>query len=211
VIVYEGPDTTGREIGRSGIQSIAAPTDLVPKWVDVPFPYRPSSVPMEITVALVIGDDVREITKVNNGATAFIGGRTPDYPPPMLLQLDPIEVAPGDTVAVTGRYFRDGLVVLESESVGDNLSGEFVDAGHLTVTVKAEAPEGIHLVSVRNPDGLQSNLLPLKVTIGGPQPTPTRTARPPRPTETATVSPTPRRTAAPPGTTIYLPFALKTR
>jgi hypothetical protein len=189
VALHEGPEATGTVIGTDAVGTIEAPVDLVPRHVEVFFPYDPAALPAEVTVVLDAADAIFEIAEVNNVATAVIGGRAPDYPPPMITGLEPVQVAAGGSVALAGRGFRAGVAVLESETPATHLALAFVDGEHLTLSVDPAAPAGTYLVSARNVDGLQSNLVPLVVT------------------DEAVATPTPPPTATPRRPTIYLPIA----
>jgi hypothetical protein len=192
VEAHVGPSRDGPLIDTVTLPAVEAPIDLTPRWLEVTFDHRPAETPSYVTVVLDPEETIPEITEVNNVFTALIGGRTVDFPPPMLVSLDPNVVGPGGEVAATGRFFRDGIAVLESESESSNLEVEFVDRQHLIIRVARDAPEDAYLVSVRNPDGQVSNLLPLRVSTEAPTPTPKPSA-----------SPEPRSTL------IYLPAAFK--
>ncbi len=180
VHVHDGPDESGPLIGTAIIPVIAAPNDLVPKWQEVRISYLPPGLPREITVVLDPDERIPEVTEANNVATAVIGGAAPDYPPPMLLSIEPSTVLPGGEVRLTGRNFRAGIVALESESPSRRLTATLKDEDELIVAVDPSTPDATYLVSVRNPDGLQSNLLPLTVSREPRTPTPTPTVRPAR-------------------------------
>jgi hypothetical protein len=118
---------------------------------------------MELTVALDPSGTLLEVTELNNVAIAEIGGAAPDYPPPMLLGLAPTEVLAGSQVALDGRNFRPGLIALSAQSPAPYLTATFTDNAHARLIVSPTAPDGIALVSLANPDGRQSNVLPLRI------------------------------------------------
>jgi hypothetical protein len=145
----------------------------VPKWQEVEFDYRPIRTPEYVTVVLDPDDEIAEITDANNVFTALVGGRTQELAPPVLLAFEPSSVAPGDSLDAVGRSFRDPVAVLESEIVSSNLAATYVGPSRLSIQVASDAPEGTYLVSVRNPDGQTSNIMPLTVSSDEPPPTPT--------------------------------------
>ncbi|MHC4548751.1 MAG: hypothetical protein ACYTEZ_08225 [Planctomycetota bacterium] len=161
VTVHEGLDATGPVIGSGTIPSIEAPTDLVPRSQTLQVAYAPASLPVLVTVVV---DPIQEITHRNNVVTARVGGPAPDLPPPMLASIQPLAVAAGGEVALHGKNFVDGAVALASESVSSLFTAVFLDGGQMTLEVSAGAPTGVHLISLKNPDGKKSNLLPLAVT-----------------------------------------------
>jgi hypothetical protein len=178
VRLYEGRGTDGSVIGTETIPLIEAPLDLVPRTEIVRFDNRPSGRQQLVTVELDPEDALDEITEVNNIATAVVGGRAPDYSPPMLIELDPSVASPGDSVRVGGRHFREGIEALSWESPTTDMEATYVDGQSLILQTAPEADVGVYLVSVRNVDGLQSNLLPLRLTRDTPGPTPSPTGLP---------------------------------
>jgi len=163
VNLYEGPEATGPLVGTDTAALIEAPNDLVPRWVEVVFPYSPPASPQQITVSVDPGDLIYEVTERNNGVTVTIAGTAPSLPPPMLIQLDPGTTPPGTSTTVRGRNFQPGVEALSSEAPTILLVATFLDDETLALDVDPAAPETVYLFSVRNPDGKVSNLLPLTV------------------------------------------------
>ena len=161
VTAYAGLDVTGTAIGSAQTGPIDAPLDLVPRSETVTIPYEPGALPVAVTVVVA---PTAEITHENNVATAWIGGAAPDLPPPMLLALSPLSAPAGSEVEVLGAGLQAGATALSSESASPALALDVHDAEHATLRLGAALPAGVQLVSVRNPDGKQSNLLPLTVT-----------------------------------------------
>ncbi|MHC4470247.1 MAG: CARDB domain-containing protein [Planctomycetota bacterium] len=157
-------DAGSMEIGTETIASLEAPTDLVPRSATAVFSHVPADLPASVTVVVDPEGAVAEITEENNRAAARIGGEIADPPPPMLTGLSSTTVAAGGEVEITGKHFEDGIVALVSEAPTTLLSVDLSDAEHLTATVAASAPPGVYLVSVENPDGKRSNLVPLTAT-----------------------------------------------
>ena len=163
--LHAGAGPQAPVLWETNLPPIPAPLDLVPRWLDVFVPFNPPQLPMELTAMLDPADTLLEVTEQNNTATAVIGGLAPEYPPPMLTGLVPTEVLAGGQVTVLGRNFRPGLIPLQAQSPAPYLSVAFVDESHAVLTVAPTAPDGIALVSVANPDGRQSNVLPLRVRV----------------------------------------------
>ncbi|MHC4340110.1 MAG: hypothetical protein ACYSX0_07860 [Planctomycetota bacterium] len=161
VTVHEGLDATGPVIGTGTIPTIEAPTDLVPRSQTLPFTWLSASLPAFVTVVL---DPIQEITLENNVATARVGGGAPGLPPPMLASIQPLTVAAGGEALLHGKNFVDGAAALASESASSLFTAVFLSSEQMRLQVSAVAPPGIHLISLRNPDGKKSNLLPLTVT-----------------------------------------------
>jgi len=162
VSVFRGADAGGAWIGTQTISLLDAPVDLMPRYVDLTFPYAQSA-PEQVTVVLEL-QSALEITRANNSATAWVGAPVADPPPPMLISAEPSPVSAGQTVRLTGRNFQAGLAVMESEAPAPDLELEFLDSKTLELTLPADLPAGVLLLSVENPDGKGSNLLPLWVT-----------------------------------------------
>jgi len=162
VSIFEGAGSSGNMIGSDTIALLEAPVDLVPRFVDLTFPFNPDSAPVQVTVVIEL-EGVPEITPVNNVAIAFIGAEATDLPPPMIVRLDPIYAAPGETVQLIGRNFQPDVTVLESESATQLLSVDYLDSERLDLNVGSSLNAGPLLISVMNSDGKKSNLLPLQV------------------------------------------------
>jgi len=161
VTAYEGTDTSGTVIGTGTIAALEAPTDLVPRSAEITLAHTPGALPAAVTVVI---DQQAEITHRNNTATAWIGGGSPDLPPPMLTGLEPATVAAGEQVTIAGRNFAPGTMALAGEAPTTLFTATFVDAEQLTLEVDAATPPGTYLISVVGPAGKRSNLLPLVVT-----------------------------------------------
>jgi hypothetical protein len=114
-------------------------------------------------VTVVIDQQV-EITHANNTATAWIGGASPELPPPMLTAVEPSTVAAGGQVTIEARSSAPGTIALAGEAPTALFTVTFVDAEQLKLEVDAATPPGTYLISVAGPDGKRSNLLPLTVT-----------------------------------------------
>ena len=134
----------------------------MPRSETVSFRYAPVYLPRAVTV--VLGHAGGQITDENDVATAWIGGAEPDLPPPVLIGLEPVTVLAGGQVALTGRELQPGIVALLSDAPTGLLVVDRLDAESATLQVDASLPAGVHLISLRNPDGRKSNLLPLTVT-----------------------------------------------
>jgi hypothetical protein len=163
VRLHPGAGTNTPLLVETNLASVPAPTDLVPRWIDVFLPYTPPELPVELTAALDPSDALLEVTEFNNSATATIGGTLPEYPPPMVTALTPAEVHAGSQVTLDGRNFRPGLIALAAQSLTSHFAATFQDDTRVLVTVAPMAPDGLTLLSVANPDGQQSNVLPLRV------------------------------------------------
>jgi hypothetical protein len=157
-------DADGGEIGTRTLTALDAPTDLVPRSVTVVFPHAPARLPASVSVVVDPADGVAEITEENNRAIARIGAESADPPPPMLTGFSSSTVAPGTDVILFGKHFQAGLEVFASEEPTPHLAVTNTGPGSVKLTVAPGAPPGVHLVSVVNPDGRRSNLLPLQVT-----------------------------------------------
>lgn len=168
VRLHDGRDAEGTVIGTESLPGLEAPLDLVPRQRQVLVPFVPPSLPREITVVLDPENRIPEISEVNNTATAVIGAAVPSYPPPMLMAVDPTTAAAGGQVVLSGRNFRPGLVALASEDPTEMFSVEWIDEEQLVLRLEPTVPPATYLVSVRNLDHRQSNLLPLRVTEGLP-------------------------------------------
>jgi hypothetical protein len=81
----------------------------------------------------------------------------------MLTGLAPTEVLAGSQVTLDGRNFRPGLIALAAQSPTPHFAATVQDETRALVTVAPIAPDGLALLSVANPDGRQSNVLPLRV------------------------------------------------
>ena len=161
VTVYAGLDATGTVIGSADTGPIDAPLDLVPRSETVTIPHEPAVLPAAVTVVV---EPVQEITHENNAATAWIGGAAPDLPPPMLIALTPLTAPAGSAISVQGAGLQVAATALSSESASPDLELEVHDAERATLQLDPALPAGVYLVSVRNPDGKKSNLLPLTIT-----------------------------------------------
>jgi hypothetical protein len=161
--LHAGVSTNAPLLVETNLPPIAAPTDLVPQWLDILMPFTPPQLPMELTAILDPADALAEVTELNNTATATIGGALPEYPPPVLTALTPTDVLAGSQVTLDGRNFRPGLTALAAQSPTPHFTATFVDATRALLTVSPTAPDGVALLSVANPDGHQSNVLPLHV------------------------------------------------
>ncbi|MHC4972073.1 MAG: IPT/TIG domain-containing protein [Planctomycetota bacterium] len=161
VTAYEGTDTSGAVIGTANLAALEAPTDLVPRFADLTLAHTPGALPAAVTVVI---DQQFEVTPANNTATAWIGGASPDLPPPMLTSLEPATVAAGGQLTIEGRNFVPGTTALAGEAPTTLFTAMFVDAEQLALQVDASTPPGTYLISVAGPDGKRSNLLPLAVT-----------------------------------------------
>jgi hypothetical protein len=81
----------------------------------------------------------------------------------MLIGITPAVVLAGSQVVLEGRNFHPGLTALSGQSPAPYLTATFLDDTHAVLTISPTAPDGVSLVSVANPDGQQSNVLPLQV------------------------------------------------
>jgi hypothetical protein len=82
----------------------------------------------------------------------------------MLLALDPVEIPRAGLTDLIGRNLREGASLLVSESPTGEFAVQRLEPGRMVLTADAGTAPGVYLISVRNPDGQQSNLLPLRVT-----------------------------------------------
>ena len=162
VSVFRGAGAGGTLIGTQTIALLDAPVDLVPRYVDLIFSYAPSG-PEQITVVLEMQPTL-EITMANNSATAWVGAPVADPPPPMLISAEPSPAYAGQTVRLTGRNFQVGLALMESEAPAAGIGVDYLDPETLELILPADLSAGVLLLSVENPDGKGSNLLPLSVT-----------------------------------------------
>jgi hypothetical protein len=161
--LHAGASTDAPLLLETNLGLLSAPADLAPRWTDVFVPFTPPQLPMELTAVLDPADTLLEITELNNCVTAAIGGAMPDYPPPMLLALTPTEVTAGSAVELAGRNLRPGLSAWSSQSPTADFTMIFLDDRRALLHVAPTAPDGLALISVANPDGDQSNVLPLRV------------------------------------------------
>lgn len=69
----------------------------------------------------------------------------------------------GSQLTLHGRYFRPGLTALEAQAPTTDFGAAFVGDTRAVLTLALTAPDGTVLVSAANPDGRQSNVLPLRV------------------------------------------------
>ncbi|MFQ5459388.1 MAG: hypothetical protein ACE5EL_01200 [Anaerolineae bacterium] len=113
-----------------------------------------------------------EITEANNVVTAVIGGDGPDYPPPMLIAADPLRVLPGQAISITGRNLMVRADALAFGAAVPWLAVDVVGDAAAVLTVAMGAPEGVAPISLHNPDGQESNPLPITITSSGPAPGP---------------------------------------
>jgi hypothetical protein len=81
----------------------------------------------------------------------------------MLLALTPNEVTAGSAVELSGRNLRSGLSALSSQSLTADFTVTFIDDGRAVLSAAPTAPDGLALISVANPNGDQSNVLPLRI------------------------------------------------
>jgi hypothetical protein len=166
--LHDGPSAEAPRIGAERIPLLEAPTDLVPRSLEVRFEFAPESLPREVTVVLDPEGQHAEVTEVNNVATAVIGGQAPQYPPPMILSMEPLRASPGERVAILGKHFRQGATALAWQAPTEWLTLTVLDSERALLEVSAQAPAGAYPTSVRNPDGQESNLMPLRIESSGP-------------------------------------------
>ena len=143
------------------VPAIEAPTDLLPRSLTVTLPYDAPILPAPITV--VLAAPPAQVTDRNDVATAWIGGADPDLPPPMLTGLSEIEVRAGQPIELSGYHLQPGAVARAGEAATTLFILNAVTPTGATLQVDASTPPGIHLISIENPDGKRSNLLPLTI------------------------------------------------
>jgi len=152
------PATTVRVTGPAGAWTVAlpaleAPLDLVPRWTEVTL--RVAAPADGVPVAVEVVPVADEITTENN--RVVVRGATAEPPAPMI-EATAVE---GRVVELRGRNFDPGLELLESEAPADGF--RVLDVADDLVRLRAEtAPAGVHLLSVRNPDGKGSNPVPVE-------------------------------------------------
>ncbi len=162
VAYWLGDTASGPAAAAEVVPSLEAPTDLVPRSTEVRFPFTAGG-PTTVTVFVDGRELVDEINEENNLTTAIIAGTSAELDPPMIADLVPAVTTVGGTITVEGDNFQSGITVLESEGPTTDLSITFVDAQTLTLTVSGAASAGTYIVSLENPDGQRSNLVPLVV------------------------------------------------
>lgn len=163
VAIHEGFDASGPVVATASLAALEAPLDLIPRFEELDFDLAPEELPAAVTIVVDALDEVPEITEENNRATAWLGGAAPDSPPPMILSLAPDVVAPGGEVALTGRNLLEGVEVRAGERPTARIAITRIDGERATLTVDPGAPAGLYLVSLENPGGARSNLVPLAV------------------------------------------------
>jgi hypothetical protein len=163
IAVYQGLDDSGPLIDSTTLDSVEAPLDLVPRFEEVRIAYVPSATPAAVTIVIDSENAVDEITEENNVASAWIGGAVPDQPPPMILGFESTVTMPGSSIELVGRNMLPGVEVRVSESPTSDIVLTWVDSEHATLEIDLTAPPGLYLVSLENPDGKRSNLVPLTV------------------------------------------------
>ena len=94
---------------------------------------------------------------------AWIGGTAPDYPPPMILAIEPSTATPGSSLTLYGRNMLPGVEVRVSEASTSDIRLSSDDSELATLIIAADATPGLYLVSLENSDGKRSNLMPLNV------------------------------------------------
>jgi hypothetical protein len=167
-VLYKGDVEDGDVLGTLTVPAIAAPNDLIAKTTVISFDAPSITGPTTVSVVIDSETLVDEITEVNNRTTGLVAGTAAALPAPMVTALTPQDAAPGDTILMTGKNFQTGLSIMASESPTSILSVVSITADTVTLKIAASAPESTLLVSVVNPDGKKSNLLPLYVACDGP-------------------------------------------
>ncbi|MCA8960187.1 MAG: hypothetical protein KDC38_06720 [Planctomycetes bacterium] len=163
VAFFEGSTPTGTPNGLTLISSIAAPIDLDAKFVDLSFPYIPTTLPGQVAVWVDTNGAVAEITEMNNQAVATIGGTAASFPPPMIAELVPNTLSAGGTAAVEGKNFDPAVLLLEGDVPSTHFTLTWIDGSHLTVTANGGAVAATYFLSLRNPDGKESNVVSVTV------------------------------------------------
>jgi len=139
---------------------IDAPLDLVPRWTEVMVPLHPAGEPEGIRVTVVPVAD--EITTANNTATAWIASGTAELPAPLIGKALVLEGRIGDLIDLEGKNLRPGLTMLASEAPTTDFLILYREPGLATIQIATSKP-GVYLLSVKNPDGKRSNLIPITV------------------------------------------------
>ena len=163
VSLFEGTEAEGQLIESQLIEELEAPNDLQPRYIDLEFSYDLQSQSTQVTVVVETSEGVQEVTLENNVASAYIGEGPADRPAPMIIEMSPKAVRPGELVRTMGRHFQPGVQVLESGNPSESVSVRFLDQEYVDLIVPEDAEPSILLISFRNPDGKDSNYLPLKV------------------------------------------------
>lgn len=114
------------------------------------------------------------VTCNNNNICESSSGENPtncpqDCAPPVLNNLNPSAFINniGNTVQLTGNNFVPNAVVLINGGLWPGFWTSYGNWPAIDIFVPAGSPAGVHQVKVRNPSGLESNVLPLTVIQGG--------------------------------------------
>ena len=81
----------------------------------------------------------------------------------MIASLDPGSVVAGGSIEVEGKFFDPATVVLVSGLPTTFFTASVGSATELTIQVDPSTPTGSYLVSLQNPDGAESNIVPIQV------------------------------------------------
>lgn len=159
--VVAGVGAQGAVLATTTVAPLPAPLDLVPKSVVVTVAHDGSS---PLTVVLDPNQTLNQITDANDIVTVWIAGEGPNGQPPMLIGLAPNPSAKGTLVTLTGQQFLSTSLVLLDQDGSSPLGITFIDNTQIVVQLPVGLAPGVHLVSVVNPDGQTSNLLPLTLS-----------------------------------------------
>ena len=144
----------------------------MPRWHEATLPCVAPSLPASVRVVL---EATERITDRNDRATAWIGGNAPDLPPPPRTGLSASEALPGGSVTRSSLHLQTGAVVRAGEVPTAWFSLVAVTLAPATLAVLSGAIPGVHRISLVNPDGKRSHLLPLRVGPRlAPRPCPSR-------------------------------------
>lgn len=174
VQLFDGPDASGVPVAAGRLVKLEAPTDLdVPlssllKTHTFTFPFAPATLPAQVTVKVDPYGAIDEVTELNNTVTAWVGGASAELPAPMMVELSPTATTAGAQLTVDAKNLQLGLQVLDFEQPSGDFTVTFVSATQARISVGSAAASGTHLLSLVNPDGKTSNVLPLEVVVVAP-------------------------------------------
>jgi hypothetical protein len=143
----------------SALPAIEAPLDLVPRSVSVTLPFTPPWAPGIFVEVVPVAD---EITTENNRVAVWSTEGDLELPAPMITKVLATEGVAGDIIDVHGKNFAEPLRALVSEQSTNAFRVWLEEPGLAVLQITTQEP-GTYLVSIRNPDGKSSNLVPITV------------------------------------------------
>jgi len=168
VHVYQGFSAEGNPIATTQIQEIEAPIDLVPKFVTIQIPLSElhwqtsaSHPNTGFSVVLDPENQIEENCEQNNTAVLQTNLEGNISMPPMITDVDHLTDSTSIGFRLKGRHFHPNVMALVSGDPHEGFQISYSSDTVISIILEPNMPYETVLLSLKNPDGKVSNIVPL--------------------------------------------------